>query len=49
MKNLKNKIILIVVLAGLAASFILFSFADVMQVISVLAIPMIICSMALRT
>ncbi len=42
MKNLKNKIILIVVLAGLAASFILFSFADVMQVISVLAIPMII-------
>lgn len=42
MKNLKNKIILFVVLAVLTASFILFSFADVMQVISVLAIPVII-------
>jgi len=42
MKNLKKKIILFVVLAVLVASFILFSFADVMQVISVLAIPMII-------
>jgi spore maturation protein B len=42
MKNLKNKIILILVLGLLVASFILFSFADVMQVISVLAIPMII-------
>lgn len=42
MKNLKKKIILIVVLAALIGSFILFSFADVMQVISVLAIPMII-------
>jgi len=42
MKNLKNKIILFVVLAVLVASFILFSFADVMQVISVLAIPVII-------
>jgi spore maturation protein B len=42
MKNIKNKIILIIVLAALVASFIFFSFADVMQVISVLAIPMII-------
>jgi spore maturation protein B len=42
MKNLKKKIILFVILAVLVASFILFSFADVMQVISVLAIPMII-------
>lgn len=42
MKNLKNMIILIVVLGVLVASFILFSFADVMQVISVLAIPLII-------
>ena len=42
MKNLKKKIILFVILAVLVASFIFFSFADVMQVISVLAIPMII-------
>lgn len=42
MKNLKNKIILVVILGLLTASFILFSFADVMQVISVLAIPLII-------
>ncbi len=42
MKNLKKKIILFVILTVLVASFILFSFADVMQVISVLAIPMII-------
>ncbi|MEA2077989.1 MAG: spore maturation protein [Candidatus Marinimicrobia bacterium] len=42
MKNLKNKIILFVILAALIASFILFSFADVMQIISVLAIPMLI-------
>ena len=42
MKNLKNKIILFVILGALIASFILFSFADVMQVISVLAIPLII-------
>jgi len=42
MKNLKNKIILFIVLGALVTSFILFSFADVMQVISALAIPMII-------
>ncbi|MCF7833270.1 MAG: spore maturation protein [Candidatus Marinimicrobia bacterium] len=42
MKNLKNKIVLFIILALLVASFVLFSFADVMQVISVLAIPLII-------
>jgi spore maturation protein B len=42
MKNLKGKIILFSILGLLIASFILFSFVEVMQVISVLAIPLII-------
>ncbi|MBN2780599.1 MAG: spore maturation protein [Candidatus Marinimicrobia bacterium] len=42
MKNLKGKIILFSVLGLLVASFFIFSFVDVMQVISVLAIPVII-------
>lgn len=42
MKNLKGKIILFSVLALLIAAFIFFSFVEVMQVISVLAIPLII-------
>jgi spore maturation protein B len=42
MKNLKKKIILFVILGLLTASFFIFSFVDVMQVISVIAIPSII-------
>ena len=42
MKNLKSKIILFTVLGGLIALFVLFPFAQVMQVISVLAIPLLI-------
>ncbi|MBW6457778.1 MAG: spore maturation protein [FCB group bacterium] len=42
MKNLKKKIVLFVILGLLVASFFVFSFVDVMQVISVIAIPSII-------
>ncbi len=42
MKNLKNKIILFLVILVLIAMFVLFPFAQVMNIISVLAIPMII-------
>ena len=42
MKNLKGKIILFVILGALVTLFVLFPFAQVMQVISVLAIPLII-------
>ncbi|MFA6618228.1 MAG: spore maturation protein [Candidatus Neomarinimicrobiota bacterium] len=42
MKNLKNKIILLIVLGILVSLFVLFPFAQVMNMISVLAIPLII-------
>ncbi|MDZ7797774.1 MAG: hypothetical protein U5N56_12380 [Candidatus Marinimicrobia bacterium] len=42
MKKLKKRIVLFGILGGLIASFILFSFIDVMQVVSVIAIPLII-------
>jgi len=42
MKNLKNKIILFAIILVLIAMFVLFPFAQVMNIISVLAIPMII-------
>ncbi len=42
MKNLKKKIIFLIVLAMLFVSFFIFSFTEVMMAISVIAIPMII-------
>lgn len=42
MKNLKKRLVLFGILGGLTAAFVLFSFIEVMQVVSVIAIPLII-------